>query len=160
MGFCWLLLCHMVENSTSYLLIKFAFFVALYEIWKIKEKVRENINSTILATITYFLSILEVSGIQILQLCCLKEEIKQKKIISAFENINKTLSAALKNVKKRRNAKNQNAIYRDILFLSSFNEQFTEFDENMKDLRNELRRIKLEKGIEITHIKIKRSKSK
>ena len=155
MRICRFLLYHVVENSTTYLLILFAFIQALYEIWKSEEKTWENIVSTVLACITFFFSILEVIGIQILQLCCYKEEIKQKKIISNFIDMNKTIKNAIEHVKKERLANNQNENNVDKAFLSLFYEQFTEFEENVKELRNELGLLKLERDREIINKKNK-----
>lgn len=58
-------------------------------------------------------------------------------------------------MKKERLANNQNENNVDKAFLSLFYEQFTEFEENVKELRNELGLLKQERDREIINKKNK-----
>ena len=69
--------------------------------------------------------------------------------------MNKTIKNAIEHVKKERLANNQNENNVDKAFLSLFYEQFTEFEENVKKLRNELGLLKQERDREIINKKNK-----
>ena len=67
--------------------------------------------------------------------------------------MNKTIKNAIEHVKKERLSNNQNENNVDKAFLSLFYEQFTEFEENVKELRNELGLLKQERDREIINKK-------
>ena len=69
--------------------------------------------------------------------------------------MNKTIKNAIEHVKKERLSNNQNENNVDKAFLSLFYEQFTEFEENVKELRNELGLLKQERDREIINKKNK-----
>ncbi len=138
MSKCQKLIDHAIANSTSYLVVIFTFSAGVYEIWKSKENKDENIKRTILASIAFSIGILEVIGIQILNLCFRKERIQQQKILSAIDNLNEILVNSLSCMKNNRS----NPYDPYYMFLSTVISKIKELKDNLEKIEIEVEKVR------------------
>ena len=143
-------ICHLICNRVSYYLIILCFAIISLEISVNKEEEKPNVILIIVCIAIILLNLFKVIGIQIFNVCELRTQLFQEKILSELKSINETLSNALTNIEDEEN----------LSFIKDFYSHFCGLKNTIKEIREKTGRIvgSNQETIENHNIKKRRKK--
>ena len=124
-------ICHLICNRVSYYLIILCFAIISLEISVNKEEEKPNVTLIIVCIAIILLNLFKVIGIQIFNVCELRTQLFQEKILSKLKSINETLSNALTNIEDEEN----------LSFIKDFYSHFCGLKNTIKEIREKTERI-------------------
>ena len=144
-------ICHLICNRVSYYLIILCFAIISLEISVNKEEEKPNVTIIIACIAIILLNLFKVIGIEMFNICGLRTQLFQEKILSELDMINTTLSNALNNIEDKEN----------LSFLKIFYRNYYELKNTIQGIKEKTGRIigRSQESIENYNIK-KRGKKK
>lgn len=85
------------SHSTSYLVLLLAYGATLYDLWMEKKNISESIVRTIVNFIPFVFGIIDIIGIQVLNICRNNLKIKQNTLLSKLDDEISILEKSIKN---------------------------------------------------------------
>lgn len=89
------------SHSTSYLVLLLAYGATLYDLWMEKKTISESIVRTIVNFIPFVFGIIDIIGIQVLNICKSRLNIKQNRLLSEVDDVVSILEKSLENLNEK-----------------------------------------------------------
>ena len=120
------------NHSTSYLVLLLAYGATLYDLWMEKKTISESIVRTIVNFIPFVFGIIDIIGIQVLNLCRNRLKIKQDRLLSKLDDEISILDKSIKNPNVE-NSEFLTLYFKKISQIKKFEEIIMETEDKKKE---------------------------
>lgn len=137
------------SHSTSYLVLLLAYGATLYDLWMEKKNISESIVRTIVNFIPFVFGIIDIIGIQVLNICRNNLKIKQETLLSKLDDEISILEKSIENP----NAENSEFLALYFIKIS----QIKKYEETIMEIEDKKKEEMAKKGKEKENIEEKKN---